>query len=356
VTRRSLPARYVTALTGAEDDTSVYVIDDRHRTYPLWRRYLAGLLGVPLGTPLRLRASPAPEEPSATGGEDPIAAPAAPPSTSAADAVTAIADVIDVFATDVTARPPERRLRARLAVQPAMFSSLHDVITALRGAETLRDLLTAAHRDRPTMDVAELRRAAEAMAHALSNVADHGAPRVERSYTDAADVRRGLAVSPVVVDVPHLCGRVQSIMQSLLPRVFDEFLSLGAQLSGNPTVDVGIRDLADRLLAIADRAREVSSLDHKTPSPRDDETSLGHRLAELLATITTALTDFTGADLHDVDLTDIPLDGVRWSTTTTWGVDWQTYVMNMSKRIDVDLYEIDTRGKRSLRTAEPAQR
>jgi hypothetical protein len=354
-----LPARYVTALTGAEDGTTVYVIDDRHRTYPLWRRYLAGLLGVPLGTPLRPHTSPAPDEPPATGDADPIAATESLPTTPADDAIPAVgavADVIDVFAADLTARAPGQRLRARIAVRPATFFGVHDVTTALRDAETLHGLLTAAHRDRSTMDVTELRRAAEAMTHALSNVADPGGPPVARSYTDAADVRRGLAVNPVLVDVPHLRDRVQAIMQSLLTRVFDKFLSLGDRLGGDQPADAGVRDLADRLRTMPSRARELSSPDHTTPSPRDDETPPGHRLADLLATISTALIDFTGADLHDVDLSEIPLDGVRWSTTTTWGTAWQTRVKNMSVRIDVDLYEIDTRGKRSLRTAEPAQR
>ncbi|MFJ8966691.1 hypothetical protein ACIRG5_45580 [Lentzea sp. NPDC102401] len=54
-----------------------------------------------------------------------------------------------------------------------------------------------------------------------------------------------------------------------------------------------------------------------------------------------ALSNMVACDLTDVDLRGIPLDGVRWSPTTTrWPREWAEHIRHNSIQIDVDLYEI----------------
>jgi hypothetical protein len=50
--------------------------------------------------------------------------------------------------------------------------------------------------------------------------------------------------------------------------------------------------------------------------------------------------DVRGADLRDVDLTDLPLEGLRWSLTTRWPPRWVEHVRRRSMHICGTTYQI----------------
>jgi hypothetical protein len=57
------------------------------------------------------------------------------------------------------------------------------------------------------------------------------------------------------------------------------------------------------------------------------------------------VSDFTSADLSDVELDGVELRGVRWSLSTTrWPAGWQEFVLETSVPIDPgphpDLYQV----------------
>jgi len=56
------------------------------------------------------------------------------------------------------------------------------------------------------------------------------------------------------------------------------------------------------------------------------------------------VSDVVGADLGNVDLTGIPLEGVRWSSTTRWLPAWRDRVHDRSVQIDLDLWEVGREG------------
>lgn len=49
--------------------------------------------------------------------------------------------------------------------------------------------------------------------------------------------------------------------------------------------------------------------------------------------------DMVGADLHDVDLTGVMLDGVRWSDGTRWPARWVKHIKRHSVELSEGLYE-----------------
>ncbi|MGV9277693.1 hypothetical protein [Streptomyces griseosporeus] len=50
--------------------------------------------------------------------------------------------------------------------------------------------------------------------------------------------------------------------------------------------------------------------------------------------------DFRGADLSELDLAGLHLEGVRWDSQTRWPVNWEESVRAASVRLGPDLYEI----------------
>jgi uncharacterized protein YjbI with pentapeptide repeats len=53
-----------------------------------------------------------------------------------------------------------------------------------------------------------------------------------------------------------------------------------------------------------------------------------------------ALQDFTKADLRNVDLTGIQLEGLRWSSATQWPANWADQVKLDSVEVAPDVFEI----------------
>jgi hypothetical protein len=52
------------------------------------------------------------------------------------------------------------------------------------------------------------------------------------------------------------------------------------------------------------------------------------------------VSDFSGVDLADVDLTMVSLGGVRWSSGTRWPRGWEAVVREQSVKVGVDLFEV----------------
>ena len=59
-----------------------------------------------------------------------------------------------------------------------------------------------------------------------------------------------------------------------------------------------------------------------------------------LRRIVHALVDFGGADLRNVDLAGIPLEGIEWSDSTQWPELWVDQIRQVSVPIGVGLYVI----------------
>jgi hypothetical protein len=53
-----------------------------------------------------------------------------------------------------------------------------------------------------------------------------------------------------------------------------------------------------------------------------------------------SLDEFAGADLRDADLTDVPLEGVRWSKGTRWPEGWKDQIEYYSVSLGNGLFEI----------------
>jgi hypothetical protein len=80
------------------------------------------------------------------------------------------------------------------------------------------------------------------------------------------------------------------------------------------------------------------------------EAELG-TVASTLTRLQAATRNMIDADLHDTDLRNIPLDGVRWSTGTHWPAGLQEWIKKHSDLIEPGLYEIQTRhGSNDRRT------
>ncbi|OLF18146.1 hypothetical protein [Actinophytocola xanthii] len=86
--------------------------------------------------------------------------------------------------------------------------------------------------------------------------------------------------------------------------------------------------------------------EHLDPSDRDDPAEILERaggddrapdlpkLEDVRDALALASHDFTDEDLSGADLTDVPLRGVYWSTTTQWPESWQAQIAKASERVD----------------------
>jgi hypothetical protein len=85
--------------------------------------------------------------------------------------------------------------------------------------------------------------------------------------------------------------------------------------------------------------------EHDRESGRDP--LVDRELVAAVDTIESALTDVTGADLRRVDLTGIPLAGLRWSATTRWPPAMAAEIHRTSVEVHPNHYEIRPDGIRA---------
>lgn len=73
--------------------------------------------------------------------------------------------------------------------------------------------------------------------------------------------------------------------------------------------------------------------------------NLSDRRAIYLSHLAKRLCDVSGLDLTSVQLNDVELEGLTWSESTTWPVDWEERVRNRSRVIGPGTYLIDSKMK-----------
>ncbi|WP_018505335.1 hypothetical protein [Parafrankia discariae] len=98
----------------------------------------------------------------------------------------------------------------------------------------------------------------------------------------------------------------------------------------------------ERADALESASRGARVLAHAIHSDLDDILGAGSTSpGNLPRDLDLALSDFTEADLREVDLAGLPLTGIRWSPATTrWPPDWQTRIESRSEEIEPGVFEI----------------
>lgn len=98
----------------------------------------------------------------------------------------------------------------------------------------------------------------------------------------------------------------------------------------------------ERADALEGAPRSARVLAHAIHSDLDDILGAGSTSPDNLPRdLDLALSDFTEADLREVDLAGLPLTGIRWSPATTrWPPDWQTQIESRSEEIEPGVFEI----------------
>ncbi|PPJ05433.1 hypothetical protein C5E51_23360 [Nocardia nova] len=108
---------------------------------------------------------------------------------------------------------------------------------------------------------------------------------------------------------------------------------------------------------VAKFARAILKIDDLEPGDLDQPSEqVAARLfdvADHLMYVERMLNDFTNADLRNVNLAGMPLDGVRWSEAATqWPADWREEIERDSIPVGEGIFEIhngtNTRGRDSL--------
>ncbi|MGW6309092.1 hypothetical protein [Streptomyces niveus] len=66
-----------------------------------------------------------------------------------------------------------------------------------------------------------------------------------------------------------------------------------------------------------------------------DDLYLVHReaatLSQAVAAVTTASTNFCGADLRAADLSSVQLQGIKWDAATAWPAEWEERIRRASQ-------------------------
>lgn len=108
------------------------------------------------------------------------------------------------------------------------------------------------------------------------------------------------------------------------------------------------RDLANAIISDRDSARELVNALEQDHDSAADRAAFSASLAAAIDRLLEVLADMTGADLRSVDLSGIPLTGIRWSTMTQWPPAWEEQVRRDSVELadSQDVYEIRPGGIR----------
>ncbi|MBF6289893.1 hypothetical protein [Nocardia cyriacigeorgica] len=104
---------------------------------------------------------------------------------------------------------------------------------------------------------------------------------------------------------------------------------------------------AQWLESVSTYVLETISIEAATLPCVDRAADLGERIAECLAAIADdladfehMLNDFLGADLSEVELEGIPLEGLRWSSATKWPGNWRDQIEKVSIQVADDIFEV----------------
>ncbi|MBF6183388.1 hypothetical protein [Nocardia otitidiscaviarum] len=116
----------------------------------------------------------------------------------------------------------------------------------------------------------------------------------------------------------------------------------------------GLMDRLDRIDDLKYReGANLAALHHMSAHLGSNIIAELTELASQLLLLEQMLNDFIGADLRNVELTGVPLEGLRWSEQTTqWPNRWHEQIKQYSVHLEDDVYEIHygthARGKTSL--------
>jgi hypothetical protein len=223
-------------------------------------------------------------------------------------------------------RLPLTELRLLEALARAS-ASVPDLTRALDRADdralTTLALILAHDLDRARAHARDLDHAC-ALAYGLAEDAD----ALSRAHADTRSLGDDLAL---VADLAHAHARdrANAIAAHALVRARAGALALARALD---------HSRAAALALARDRARDLALVTALTDSNITDP-------VEGLMLVLAAVTDFTTADLADLDLRRVDLQGVQWSTATTrWPSEWKDIIQETSIQLDPerrpDLYEI----------------
>lgn len=201
------------------------------------------------------------------------------------------------------------------------------VAEAGRGATKVLDLTTAITRD-PDLDHDR----SYALDHALSRARtlEHNLGMLQTWMAGRSGERVKYWASKMWLR--EVCGYARLLDQSLtgaLARclnhtrhcVSDE--AMRQALAGDVSHVMAL-DLVDKTCEVRDRRRA----------------ELVRSVADAVDAVVQAASQVVGADLSDVDLRGVPLEGLRWSSTTRWPPDWEAWVHRNSVSVGRDLYAI----------------
>lgn len=254
--------------------------------------------------------------------------------------LTALARFTDLL----TSRPPRERLAVRAWLPMRELTDLGTIVGLTNDLDDgLADALDTANRS--ALDQATLTRAVEDARTELSSCARRYLPvsrssdgpsvgaAIDRAYDVLSDLARELPAGTAGADavlrgVAAAVGTVRELrgfLSAVRLLAFDRARKVHANTRNITHVSAFCLALAHDL----DRDREVG----RTPV-------VDRELITAIAALEKATTDVAGADLIDIGLTSIPLDGLRWSTTTRWPRAMADYVRRNSVEVEPGVYVI----------------
>lgn len=280
------------------------------------------------------------------------------------------------FADGIAVAPPGERLAARRWLPLAELSQVGKVagleVRALQVARELEGMHRVRHDGDSAFDI---------FTSALGDQRHHATQIINSLYTEARGDTATLALTTAITRDPDLDhDRSYAVEHALIrARTLERHLSILQTSLGRRPIpsrswasdrQLGEACMLARLLDHALTGALARCLDHTRHCVRDEtmrqvlagdltqvlaldlvqdadaEERDRHR-AELVRSIVGAVDDVVhaatqviGVDVSNVDLRDIPLEGLRWSSTTRWPPDWADWVHRNSVTLGRDLFAI----------------
>jgi hypothetical protein len=248
------------------------------------------------------------------------------------------------FARDLASMPADERLRTRVWLPRPRLSTIRALVGVGHQARNELIALTVALADalptdgRPARGLLSVprrtRMRAVKLGLALTDLGARDLARdLDRDLLDALDH---------VVHLGHTLTltrtRVNTFAQELtLDHALDHARVLAREVEVDVDLVLDFAGTAQKRLMSA-YARAVTA-DRSTTNLREED------LLDAVEIIERVISDMVGANLEDVDLAHVPLEGVWWSRRTTrWPPVWRDEVYRRSTPKGPDLWEIGDRG------------